>query len=103
MSARLLFCLLLTLLVLLTVGSSRAVSASPPINQYQVPSTKYQVSPPSTSHSVLGTWYSSPDWDPACYSTYAQIDTFLHNQASQYPQIATLLDGGLAWENTRHI
>jgi carboxypeptidase T len=80
MSARLLFCLLLSLIVLFVLGSSRPASASPPI---------------ITPHS--------PDWDPACYSNYAQIDTFLHNQVSQYPQIATLLDGGLAWEGTRHI
>jgi carboxypeptidase T len=80
MFARLLFCPLLTLLMLLVVGSSRPVAASAPI---ALP--------------------ASPDWDPACYSNYAQIDTFLHNQASQYPQIATLLDGGLAWEGTRHI
>ncbi len=45
----------------------------------------------------------APTWDPSCYSTYAQIDTLLHNTATQYPQIATLLDGGLAWEGTRHI
>ncbi len=44
-----------------------------------------------------------PDWDPTCYSTYPQIDTFLHNTATQYPQIATVIDGGLAWEGTRHI
>jgi hypothetical protein len=45
----------------------------------------------------------SPDWDPACYSTYDQIDAFLHSQATQHPQIASLQDGGLAWEGVRHV
>src|SRR5215211_3180204 len=46
---------------------------------------------------------SVPDWDPACYSTYPQIETFLQTKASQYPNIVSLIDGGLAWEGTRHL
>jgi carboxypeptidase T len=45
----------------------------------------------------------SPLWDPACYSTYPQLETALQNTAAQYPQIAALVDGGLGWENTRHL
>ena len=44
-----------------------------------------------------------PSWDPACYSTLSQIETALQNTATQYPQLATLVDGGLGWENTRHL
>ncbi|HST05678.1 MAG TPA: M14 family zinc carboxypeptidase, partial [Chloroflexia bacterium] len=45
----------------------------------------------------------SPLWDPACYSTYPQLETSLQDTAAQYPQIATLLDAGLSWEGTRHL
>lgn len=46
---------------------------------------------------------STPLWDPSCYRTNAQIEAFLQNVASSYPQIATLTDAGLSWENTRHL
>ena len=104
MSARLFFCALLTFLVLLVAGSSRPVSASPPLNpnftssilDFRLPHLPFNPKPKTEN-------LKSPDWDPACYSTYTQVDTFLHNQATLYPQIVTLLDGGLAWEGTRHV
>ncbi|MDQ3927829.1 MAG: hypothetical protein M3328_01650 [Chloroflexota bacterium] len=40
----------------------------------------------------------SPDWDPACYRTNAQIETFLHGIATSYPQLATLTNTGSSWE-----
>ena len=40
----------------------------------------------------------SADWDPACYRTNPQIDTFLQGIASSYPQLATLTDAGPSWE-----
>src|SRR4051812_5442759 len=81
MSARVLFCAALLLATLALIASGTPAQA-----------TVVNVNAPAP-----------PDWDPACYSTYDQIDTFLHDKATQYPQIATLTDGGLAWEGTRHI
>jgi hypothetical protein len=78
MLARVLFCALLLLAVLGMVSSSTHARG-----------------PHADIHA--------PDWDLACYSTYAQIDTFLHDKAAQYPQIATLTDAGVAWEGIRHI
>ncbi len=53
--------------------------------------------------SSLASPAAVPDWDPSCYSTYPQIETFLQTKASQYPNIASLIDGGTAWEGTRHL
>jgi len=78
-SARLLLCFLAALATFALAGSSLSARAATPASPL------------------------SPDWDYACYSTYPQIDTFLHNIAAQYSQIASVIDGGLAWEGTRHI
>jgi carboxypeptidase T len=59
--------------------------------------------PSPTDASAPATQPPAPDWDPACYSTYPQIETFLQAKASQYPNIASLIDGGLAWEGSRHL
>jgi carboxypeptidase T len=45
----------------------------------------------------------SPDWDPACYKIYPQIEAFLQAQAAQYPQVAALVDAGPSWEGTRRL
>ena len=45
----------------------------------------------------------SPDWDPACYKTYPQIEAFLQAQAAQYPLVAELVDAGASWEGTRRL
>ena len=42
-------------------------------------------------------------WDSACYRFYPQIESFLQNLASTYPQIASLDDAGLSWEGSRHL
>lgn len=55
-----------------------------------------------TPHSSSGA-PAVPEWDPACYSTYPQIETFLQNKATQYPGIATLIDGGTTWEGSRRL
>ena len=45
----------------------------------------------------------SPDWDHECYKTYEQIEAFMRAQAQQYPQVAALVDAGVAWEGTRRL
>lgn len=59
--------------------------------------------PSTTGASSLPVPQSPDNWDPSCYSTYPQIETFLQGKATQYPDIVTLVDGGLAWEGTRHL
>ena len=59
--------------------------------------------PSSTDASAPAMQPLAPDWDPACYSTYPQLESFLQAKATQYPTIASLMDGGLAWEGTRHV
>ena len=80
---------------LLLLGVLTLISANSFLGVY---AQKAPESAPHNPHSAL-----SPDWDPACYSTYDQIDAFLHAQAAQHPRIAALQDGGFAWEGTRHV
>jgi carboxypeptidase T len=46
---------------------------------------------------------SPPQWDPVCYRTNEQVQTFLQNIASNDPQVATLSDAGVSWEGSRHL
>jgi hypothetical protein len=80
---RALACTLLSLAALSVLASVPASGAAP--------------SPLSTSAA------RSPDWDPACYKTYPQIEAFLQAQAAQYPQVAALVDAGASWEGTRRL
>src|SRR4051812_22615255 len=42
-------------------------------------------------------------WDPACYQSVEQVQSFLQSTASTYPQIASLTDVGLSWEGIRRL
>src|SRR6476620_236553 len=83
MTSRDLLCSLLLLLSLALLGTGMRTSV--------------QAAAPLASDT------ESPLWDPACDSTYPQIEAALQNTATQYPQLATLVDGGLGWDHTRHL
>ena len=57
--------------------------------------------PPQADATTSSSAPSAPEWDPACYSTYPQIETFLQAKATQYPTIAALIDAAARPQSRR--
>jgi carboxypeptidase T len=83
MAIKALSLLLLAFASLLTLAGAQPTQAAHQPN-FEIQNSKFKI--------------TAPDWDPSCYRTNAQIETFLQGIASSYPQLATLTDAGPSWE-----